>query len=137
MAKERLPTFEPYSITHPDGIELGLPIRTCSEANSFDHWSSKYRRHQSQKIEVYYSLVRYAEKLKTPCSIHLVRYAPRMLDRWENLPMAFKYILDAICEVITDDKTPGRADSHEGIKVTYDQKKSSNYGIKIIIKNLE
>jgi hypothetical protein len=51
--------------------------------------------------------------------------------------MSLKYILDAVCEIITGDFVPGRADSHEGLDVSYDQVISSEYAVKILIRNVE
>ena len=32
---------------------------------------------------------------------HVNRFAPNELDEFDNLPMSFKYIVDAICAIIT------------------------------------
>ena len=76
-----------------------------------------------------------AKHIAMPCHVTLTRYAPRKLDRFDNLPMSMKYILDAVCEVITGDYIPGRADSHEGLTVAYEQVISKDYGVKIRIQN--
>lgn len=75
-------------------------------------------------------------KLKLPCRIEFTRYAPKKLDRFDNLPMSLKYILDACCEVITGDLRPGRADDTEEIDVVYKQEISKEYALKIIIRML-
>ncbi len=131
-------------------IEITIPMITVSEANGGvkksyirngktcyknEHWSEKNRRHQLQKGSVALMLRPHRNSLALPCSITLTRYAPRKLDRFDNLPMSMKYILDSICEIITQDFVPGRADSHEGFEVHYDQFISKEYGIKIRIEN--
>ena len=117
-----------------DWIELHLPIMTVSEANISEHWTKKAKRHKTQKASVRYLLTPHASSLRLPCEIYLTRYAPRKLDRHDNLPISMKYILDAVCEVITGDYRAGRADDSEEINVTYSQVPSSSYGIRIRIE---
>ncbi len=130
-------------------VEIKLPIFTASEANGgvkkavkrngktkykTEHWSEKSARHRRQKLAVALVLRPHRHLLRLPCSISLTRFAPRKLDRFDNLPMSLKYILDAICETITQDFVPGRADSHEGISsVVYDQVVSKEYAVLIKI----
>lgn len=129
-------------------LTLSLPLRTESEANggvkkSFmrngkkcyknEHWTDKHKRHKMQKNVIFLALKPKRDKLRLPCHIILTRYAPRSLDRHDNLPCSFKYILDALCAVITGNYAPGRADSDGRITVAYDQVKSSDYRIKIEI----
>lgn len=134
-----------------DWVEIMMPIITVSEANGgakkpykrngktcykTEHWSEKNLRHRRQKGTVALTLRPVRHHLRLPCHITLTRYAPRKLDRFDNLPMSLKYILDAICEIITNDFVPGRADSHEGLSVSYDQIVSQQYGVKVHIKNI-
>lgn len=136
-----------------NSIEIGAPILTCSEANGgrkravkrfggtiykTEHWSDKAKRHKKQKglIRMMLTVARTRDFIRLPCKITLTRYATRKLDRFDNLPMSLKYILDAVCEVITGDYVPGRADSHEGLQVEYDQITSKQYFVKVKIENL-
>lgn len=99
-----------------------------------EHWSEKHVRTRKQKGSVALALRPLKSHLRMPCIITLTRYAPIMLDKYDNLPVSLKYILDAVCEVITDDYRPGRADAHEGIQdVQYRQIKCKEYGVKIRI----
>lgn len=131
-------------------LEITMPIVTVSEANGgvktsyvkngktcykSEHWSDKHRRHKLQKGTVSLSLRPHRNSLSMPCTIKLTRYAPDKLDRFDNLPMSMKWILDAICEIITGDYRPGRADAHEGIlDVIYAQEISNAYGVKVRIQ---
>lgn len=132
-------------------VKTMLPIFTASEANGGvkksymkngkkcykgEHWTDKHRRTKLQKGTVFLILRPHAAKFKLPCKLKLTRYAPRILDKRDNLPMSLKYILDAVCAVITGDYRPGRADSSEEIDVTYHQVVSSDYGVLIEIQNL-
>ncbi len=108
-------------------LVLRLPIRTISEANSFEHWTKKHKRHTMQRQAVALALNAHKGEIKLPCHIKLTRLAPRKLDRWDNLPMSMKYILDACCAIITGDFRPGRADDDKRITVSYDQETNSDY----------
>ena len=131
-------------------VEITMPIITVSEANgglkkSFkrngktcykaEHWTEKNRRHQLQKGTVALLLRPHRDSLSTPCNITLTRYAPDKLDRFDNLPMSLKWILDSVCEIITGDYRPGHADSDEGIvDVKYRQIQSKEYGVTVRIQ---
>lgn len=117
-------------------VEINLPIRTFSEANSRDHWTIKANRYRRQKGVVALALKPLRNLLKMPCHITMTRFAPRKLDQFDNLPMSLKYILDSCCAIITGDERPGRADGHEGLIVTYNQIISKEYGVKVLIQNL-
>lgn len=131
-------------------IEIAMPILTVSEANGGvktaykrngktcykgEHWSDQHRRHKLQKGTVSLLLRPHRANLSMPCIITLTRYAPDKLDRYDNLPMSLKWILDSVCEIITGDNRPGRADAHEGIvDVKYLQIQSKDYGVKVRIQ---
>lgn len=132
-------------------VEITMPIITVSEANGgakkaykrngktcykSEHWTDKHRRHKLQKGTVALLLRPIRHGLRMPCHITLTRYAPTKLDKFDNLPMSMKYILDSICEIITNDFVPGRADAHEGLMVSYDQVVSNEYGVKVRIQNI-
>ena len=130
-------------------VEIMLPITTVSEANGgakqaykkngktcykTEHWTEKHRRHKLQKGSVALMLRPHRDCVSLPCHITLTRYAPRKLDKYDNLPMSFKYILDSICEIITNDFVPGRGDSNEGISVSYEQVVSKEYSVRIKVE---
>lgn len=140
-----------YSEIYPDGVKLMLPIITVSEANGgskkvinrsgktvykAEHWTERHKRHKQQKGLLALFLRPHKQILNLPCHIKLTRFAPRKLDKFDNLPMSMKYILDAVCEILTGDYVAGRADSHEGITVVYDQVFSTDYGVLLEIKNV-
>jgi hypothetical protein len=101
-----------------------------------EHWSEKGRRHILQKQAVYLILRPHKSiyNLK-PCTITLTRLAPDQLDKYDNLPMSMKWILDAVCELITNDLRPGRADASPLIlDVKYQQVANPKYFVKIKIE---
>ena len=129
--------FGTKSIINSDAIStvvLTLPIRTVSEANCFEPWQKKHKRHKNQKKLVFFALLEVKHLIKLPCKIKYIRYAPKELDVFENLPMSFKYINDAVCAEITGDHRPGRADGTKEIIQSCDQVKSKQYAVKIIIE---
>jgi hypothetical protein len=120
------------SSTVSDGkVTVDLPLQTKSEANSFEPWRIKHARHKDQQRIVALGLNSIKDCIKMPCRIMLTRLAPDQLDKFDNLPMSFKYIVDAICSIITGDFRAGRADSDERISIACDQVKSSEYGVRI------
>jgi hypothetical protein len=116
-------------------IEFFMPIKTVSESNNFDPWRKKSARHKSQKISTRFCLLqsRGTKEIKIPCKIKLTRISPRFLDEHDNLRVSLKYILDALCEEIMDDRRSGRADSLPGLSFEYAQEKSKNHGVKVEI----
>lgn len=128
-------------------ISLILPILTLSEANGIlsktrfckngkpksEHWTEKQERHKMQKRAIFYNLSPHRDAIHLPCTVRMVRLAPRELDADDNLRIALKWIKDAIAEVITQDFVPGRADGDKRIKWEYDQEKCKEYKVKIEI----
>lgn len=114
-------------------VMLQLPLRTKSEANCFEPWRLKHARHREQQRVIILALRPLRDRIKLPCEIKLIRYAPNELDKFDNLPMSFKYIVDAICAVITGNYLAGKADGDKRISITCDQVKSKAYGIIIEI----
>jgi hypothetical protein len=112
-------------------ILLDLPIKTVSEANCFEPWQVKHGRHKQQQRIVSLALNPLKGTIQLPCSILLTRFAPEKLDPFDNLPMSFKYIVDAVCAIITGEYRPGRADGDERISISCHQVKSAEYGIRI------
>lgn len=114
-------------------VILDIPLQTVSEANCFEHWTKKHGRHKAQARAVALMLNPLRDKVKLPCKIMLTRFAPDQLDTFENLPMSFKYIVDAVCAIITGDHRAGRADGDKRISLACDQITSKEYGIRIEI----
>jgi hypothetical protein len=133
--KKRLaPLINAKSEFNERKVSFDLPIKTISEANSFEHWGTKHSRHKNQQKIVTFFLKPHRDKIKLPCKIMLTRLAPKELDKFDNLPMSLKYIVDAICAIITGNYTPGQADSDKRISsIACDQIKSKEYGVRIEI----
>lgn len=114
-------------------VTVWLPIRTISEANCFERWQVRHARHKQQKRVVSLGLSPVKGNVRLPCRIMLTRFAPDELDAFDNLPMSFKYIVDAVCAIITGNYVAGRADGDKRISIACAQEKSDAYGIKIEI----
>lgn len=112
-------------------VLVDLPIQTVSEANCFEPWQKKHRRHREQQRIVALALKPLRDKIKLPCRIMLTRFAPDSLDAFDNLPMSFKYIVDAVCAIVTGDYRAGKADGDKRISIGCTQVKSSEYGVRI------
>jgi len=117
-----------------DTVTLTLPLRTVSEANCFEPWQKKHKRHKAQKKAVFFAILEHKHLIKLPCRITFIRYAPKFLDKHDNLPISQKFICDQVCAEITGEHRAGRADDNELIEIKYDQVKSKVYGVKIIIE---
>lgn len=126
-------------------VEINLNLRTYSEAQTIavkkkngkyttEHWTAKHKRHKKQKNAIFWAYMEVRQFVKYPCILTFVRYAPKMLDAHDNLPMAMKWICDALCAEITGEHRPGLADNFQGLTIKYDQVKSKNYAVKIIIE---
>lgn len=145
-----LKRLQSLSVQNGDGwVEVMLPLITVSEANGgnkttrtiagktffkSEHWTDKHKRHKQQKAMVAMTLRRFKKVLRLPCLITLTRYGSKKLDKFDNLPMSLKWILDAICEILTGDYRPGRADDTDEIDVKYLQEITNIYGVKIRIE---
>jgi len=114
-------------------VLLELPIKTVSEANCFEPWQVKHGRHKQQQRIVASSLTPLNVNFRFPCRIMLTRFAPDELDVFDNLPMSFKYIVDAVCAIITGNYVAGKADSDKRISIACAQVESKAYGIRIEI----
>lgn len=82
-------------------------LRVVSESNVREHWSKKNRRANGSKSKkkptlgqrqtVCFTLRSKATKPAIPCTIRLVRIAPRKLDQG-NIAAAFKHIQDGCAD---------------------------------------
>lgn len=91
-----------------------IPMKIISEANTSSHWAAKGARVKKVKKIIKMMLARC--DVKPPCLVKLTRVAPRKLDEHDNLPAAFKYVIDAIADFLVPGKAPGFADSCKDIK---------------------
>ena len=117
-------------------VIIDLPLKTVSEANCFEPWQKKHGRHKEQQRLVALGLNPLKSHVRLPCKIMLTRFAPHELDTFDNLPMSLKYIVDAVCAIITGEYRAGKADSDKRIRIACDQVKSEAYGVRIEVTNL-
>lgn len=131
--KEEIPLVFGTTV-NPGHIEILLPLRTVSEANCFEHWMKKHKRHKDQKRAVMFAMIPVKEFITTNnCTLRFTRFAPGTLNAHDNLRMALKYIVDQTCAEIMNDFRPGRADDGDNFNFEYAQEKSKMYAIKIEI----
>ncbi len=110
-----------------------IEMKTVSESNCSEHWSKKYKRHQSQKSLIRFAFSEFKNEFIFPCHVKLTRISPRELDAMDNLPMSFKWITDSVAEMLTNIFVPGRADGDKRITWEYHQIKGKPQAIKIEI----
>lgn len=103
---------------------IRIPIRLVSESNCSQHWTKKSKRHRTHKMLVNAFLDQHCP-IALPCVVILTRYAPRYLDWEDNLPMAFKWVKDAIAQHILGG-LPGQKDSDARITWKYNQEKTED-----------
>jgi hypothetical protein len=102
---------------------LFLELQTLSEANRRDKWGG-IKRAKMQRAYVAAMLKGYRPIL--PCVVTLTRYAPRLLDEFDNLPRSLKAVADGVCDAFGVDDKPG-----SGLRFKAAQEKSPHYGIRI------
>lgn len=106
-------------------IQMKGSAKVISEGNTFENHFVANKRHQLQKILVKNELkaLRLYFFQQNDLKIKLIRISSRKLDKHDNLRMAFKFIVDAIAELIFPGKAAGRADDAENLEWDYDQEK--------------
>lgn len=113
---------------------LTIPLRLESRANYRGHTRSRklVRATQEQRQLTRTLLIMYARKVKPPVRLTCVRVAPRTLDEHENLPMAFKSVVDGVADWLG-------IDDRSGIECVYDQDRDprpNTHGCRITIEPL-
>ncbi len=111
---------------------ITLPLRTQSP-NMSEPWQKRHTRHKEQKRALMFAMIPYRQIITLPCTIKCIRYAPKEIDKHDNLPMSFKNLVDCVAAEITNDFRPGLADSNKQLSFEYDQVKSKTYAVKIEI----
>lgn len=100
-----------------------LPIVTVSEGNLFEHWTKSNARHKRQKKDINHYLSELSAYKNKKITVKLIRIASRKLDAHDNLRMSFKFVVDAIADILNPGKAAGRADDTDLIEWQYDQEK--------------
>lgn len=101
-----------------------IEMEVVTEANTHEHWALAHKRHKRQKQLLRYKLSHFFIYKNKPLLIKFTRLYPGKLDKHDNLPMAFKYIVDAVSELIYSSVKAGRADDNKNLEWQYDQEKN-------------
>lgn len=130
-------------------ISWEIPLKTVSEANVFEHWTKKSKRHRQQQ---YFTNLSFKTHIKPgmllfPLEVSLIRLAPRSLDEEDNLRFSLKYVKDEIGACLFPEKVvhykskdgkfrqnKGHADSDPRVTWKYGQEKAKRMGVRIIIQ---
>lgn len=119
-------------------IDHFVDIKTVSEANVSEHWTTRRKRITSQHKIIWHELHRIlpSGKISLPCKITLTRYASKEMDD-DNLPTSMKYIKDAVANFIKPGLAPGQADGDRRMTWQYNQVIAKKpYGVRIEIEEL-
>lgn len=110
-------------------LEIELPIKVISEANSRGHWGGRASRFKKQRLDVRLTCNRAIKPLPDNATaiVTLTRLGKRTLDT-DNLSGAFKAIRDEIAAMM------GIDDGSERIEWRYRQLYPLEYGIRIKIE---
>lgn len=83
-------------------MRVMIPIKTVSETNQREHWTSRHRRRKAQRWAAFC----HTPIHQLPCVVTLTRVAPRRLDD-DNLRGALKAVRDGIADRLgVDDADP-------------------------------
>jgi hypothetical protein len=114
-------------------IDFMVPLRTVSELNTREHWTTTYRRRQDEEQVVAVAMQNNlrGRQVEMPCVVKLTRIAPRRLDSHDNLRSAFKATADFISRKL------GVNDGDGSITWEYDQVagQPKQYAIKVSISS--
>jgi hypothetical protein len=114
----------------PDAITVTIACRTVSEANSHQHWRERQRRAKEQRRLAFTTVPACVRNMAPPLRITLTRLAPRRLDS-DNLAGSMKAVRDGVADAI------GIDDGDQRLDWQYGQRKSSEYGVEIVIQRVE
>lgn len=95
----------------PRGVRLRVALPTVSEANTADHahWTHRHRRARTQ-IQAMIELLATCDPAERalPLRVTFGRVGPALLDREDNLPVAFKHLRDGVAQALglPDDRDP-------------------------------
>ena len=114
-----MPTMSP--------IVVDIPIRTISEANVREHWAKRAKRSKQQR-GLAQLLVEGAlgQRVIYGGTVTLVRLGPRRLDP-DNLAGSAKHVQDGVADAL------GIDDGDARIRWEYQQEKSKDYGVRVVI----
>lgn len=105
-----------------------VPLRTTSVPNSREPWSVRSARVRTEREAVAWVLKTAVSPLSAPCSVHLTRIAPRVLDD-DNLRGALKATRDEVAVALgVDDRDPM-------VRWEYSQERGRprDYSVRIVI----
>lgn len=97
-------------MTAPTQVRVSLPVALVSEANARGSWHSSAARAAKQRAAVGLVLRQHIAPA-LPCTVRLVRVAPRALDG-DNLQRACKAVRDAVADWLGIDDADARVSWH-------------------------
>lgn len=122
--------------------EFGFPFRTKAHANRREDWRVTMAKKKREKsaLRTAWICANRPQPPATPVLITFTRIAPNKLDPQDNLPSAFKYMLDELCRCIglTVGKGARQADdSGRNVRVLYRNERGGvrEYAVRVKIES--
>lgn len=88
-------------------LDVTLPVRTVSEANTRGHWATRSRRVKAHRTAAHLALRSRVRDLTLPAVVVLTRCAPSAGLDDDNLRSALKAVRDGVADALgVDDRDP-------------------------------
>jgi hypothetical protein len=108
-------------------IRIDIPLQTVSLLNRRDCWqvTAKRKKHQRKVVGLY---MRRFKPPAPPVVVTLTRLSAGTLDAHDNLPSAFKHVVDALAQWL------GIDDGDPSVRWIYAQQKAKPHTHQIIVE---
>lgn len=100
---------------------IRLPLKTVNPLNKREHWAERMRRAKKEREIAYLAT---PPGLKTPITVKLTRFGPRLMDD-DGLSASFKAIRDGIADKV------GVDDGSSQIAFKYAQQRHRQFSIEV------
>lgn len=107
-------------------LELSLPLRIISVANTSEGWRAKAKRTKKHRATAYLVMCQ-KPKPTFPCRVILTRIGPQSMDD-DNLRSAFKAVRDGIADRL------GIQDNDPRVTWWYSQEYGKQYAAKVVVE---
>lgn len=110
-------------------VAVRIPIRLVNELNEHKHFRVRQKRAALQHAMVCSAMEAAKMSHEPPKRVTITRFAPRLLDPFDNLPASMKHVVDALCDWWGIDDKPGCP-----VEFVSKQAKSKDYSVVVDIE---